>query len=98
MAARRREAKVRPVPGLVAGAQGVTEPVEGRAARRQLTAKVVVRCNAWLGVGVGKTNGPEGNAACGLGARAAPPKGRRASKGDGMQTFDNRSARREGQA
>ena len=34
VAARRREAKARPVPGFMAGAQAVTEPVELRAAHR----------------------------------------------------------------
>ena len=47
--AERREAKARHVPGFMAGAHAVTEPVELPAARRQLNARVAVRCSAWLG-------------------------------------------------
>ena len=43
MCAERREAKARAVPGFMAGAQAVTEPVGLAAAHRQLTARVVVR-------------------------------------------------------
>ena len=48
--ARRREAKARQVPGFMAGAPAVTEPVEVRAGHRELNAKVAVGCSAWLGV------------------------------------------------
>ena len=48
--ARRREAKARQVPGFMAGAPAVTEPVEVRAGYRELNAKVAVGCSAWLGV------------------------------------------------
>ena len=48
--AKRREAKARHVPGFMAGAHAVTEPVESTAALRQLNARVAVRCSAWLGV------------------------------------------------
>ena len=47
--AKRREAKARHVPGFMAGAHAVTEPVELSAAHRQLNARVAVRCSAWLG-------------------------------------------------
>ena len=52
VAARRREAKARRMPGFMAGAYAVTEPVELTAALRQLNARVAVRCSAWLGVAV----------------------------------------------
>ena len=53
---RRREAKARHVPGFMAGAHAVTEPVEVTpAAPRQLNARVAVRCSAWLGVAVSCT-------------------------------------------
>ena len=48
--ARRREAQARAVPGFMAGAQAVTEPVKCTAARRKLNARAAVRCSAWLGV------------------------------------------------
>ena len=48
--ARRREAQARRMPGFMVGAYAVTEPVELRAALRQLNARVAVGCSAWLGV------------------------------------------------
>ena len=56
--ARRREAQARRMPGFMGGAYAVTEPVELRAALRQLNARVAVGCSAWLGVSfVGKGRG-----------------------------------------
>ena len=53
--AKRREAKARRMLGFMAEAYAVTEPVELPAARRQLNARVAVRCSAWLGVDFGSS-------------------------------------------
>ena len=57
--AKRREAKVRHVPGFMAGAPAVTEPVEVRAGQRELNARVAVRCSAWLGASFRLEKSPE---------------------------------------